>query len=136
MSELTDLMAVYGAVDEAVVRDPDRRARVAELVPIYAEGGGGWYDDFRKWAMEKGADDPPFPPLDEALELHERLRAPALLARTRVDWGESLIASGDIPRAAVLDLDPDRVTYTPLADLSTATEKARRDAPAIAVCEV
>ena len=38
--------------------------------------------------------------------------------------------------AAALDLDPDRVTYTPLADLSTATEKARRDAPAIAVCEV
>ncbi len=38
--------------------------------------------------------------------------------------------------AAVLDLDPDRVTYTALADLNTATEKARRDAPAIAVCEV
>ena len=38
--------------------------------------------------------------------------------------------------AAVLHLDPDRVTYTPLADLSTATEKARRDAPAVAVCEV
>ena len=38
--------------------------------------------------------------------------------------------------AAALGLDPDRVTYTPLGDLSTATEKARRDAPAIAVCEV
>jgi class 3 adenylate cyclase len=38
--------------------------------------------------------------------------------------------------AAALDLDPDRVTYTPLGDLPTATEKARRDAPAIAVCEV
>jgi hypothetical protein len=38
--------------------------------------------------------------------------------------------------AAALDLDPDRVTYTPLADLDTATEKARRDAPAIAVCDV
>ena len=38
--------------------------------------------------------------------------------------------------AADLGLDPDRATYTPLADLATATEKARRDAPAIAVCEV
>lgn len=38
--------------------------------------------------------------------------------------------------ARSLDLDPDRVTYTMLADLPGATEKARRDAPAIAVCEV
>ena len=38
--------------------------------------------------------------------------------------------------AAALGLSPDRITYTPLADLPTATEKARRDAPAIAVCEV
>ncbi|MBK8293904.1 MAG: adenylate/guanylate cyclase domain-containing protein [Solirubrobacterales bacterium] len=38
--------------------------------------------------------------------------------------------------AVALDLDPDRITYTALGDLSTATEKARRDAPAIAVCEI
>lgn len=38
--------------------------------------------------------------------------------------------------AAALCLDPDHVTYTPLGDLATATEKARRDAPAIAVCEI
>ena len=37
--------------------------------------------------------------------------------------------------AAGLELDPDRVTYTQLGELST-TEKARRDAPAIAVCEI
>jgi hypothetical protein len=35
-----------------------------------------------------------------------------------------------------LDLDPDHVTYSPLAELATATEKARRDSPAIAVCEI
>ena len=33
-------------------------------------------------------------------------------------------------------LDPDSITYTALAELDTATEKARRDAPAIAVCDV
>jgi class 3 adenylate cyclase len=38
--------------------------------------------------------------------------------------------------AAALGLEPDRITYTPLGDLATATEKARRDAPAIAVCEI
>ena len=35
-----------------------------------------------------------------------------------------------------LRLDPDRIVYTALANLATATEKARRDAPAISVCEV
>jgi class 3 adenylate cyclase len=38
--------------------------------------------------------------------------------------------------SVALDLDPDHVTYTALADLASATEKARRDAPAVAVCEV
>jgi hypothetical protein len=38
--------------------------------------------------------------------------------------------------AAALDLDPRRVTYVPLGELTTATEKARRDAPTIPVCEV
>ncbi len=38
--------------------------------------------------------------------------------------------------AAALGLEPNRITYTPLGDLATATEKARRDAPAIAVCEI
>ena len=38
--------------------------------------------------------------------------------------------------AAALGLEPDRITYTALGDLTTATEKARRDAPAIAVCEI
>jgi hypothetical protein len=38
--------------------------------------------------------------------------------------------------AADLGLEPDRITYTPLGDLATATEKARRDAPALAVCEI
>ena len=38
--------------------------------------------------------------------------------------------------AAALGLDPDRITYTALGDLDAATEKARRDAPAIAVCDV
>ncbi len=38
--------------------------------------------------------------------------------------------------AAVLGIDPDHLAYTRLSELATATEKARRDAPAIAVCEI
>jgi hypothetical protein len=35
-----------------------------------------------------------------------------------------------------LDVGPDRVSYTPLGELTTATEKARRDALRIPFCEV
>ena len=38
--------------------------------------------------------------------------------------------------AKTLEIDLGRTSYTPLADLDTATDKARRDAPAIAVCDV
>jgi hypothetical protein len=38
--------------------------------------------------------------------------------------------------AAALGIDLSAVRYTMLGDLPTATEKARRDAPAIAVCEL
>ena len=38
--------------------------------------------------------------------------------------------------AAALGLDPGHATYPALGELATATEKARRDAPALAVCEV
>ena len=37
--------------------------------------------------------------------------------------------------ASALGIDPDRLVYTQLGHLATATEKARRDAPAIAVRE-
>ena len=40
------------------------------------------------------------------------------------------------PDAAALGIDLDRVIYTMLAELATATDKARRDAPVIAVCDV
>jgi hypothetical protein len=47
--------------------------------------------------------------------------------------GGELVHQAD---ADALGLDPDRLTYTALQDLDTATDKARRDAPAIPVCDV
>jgi hypothetical protein len=61
---------------------------------------------------------------------------PATLAGGRALASKELLERLDGDDAAALNLDRDRLTYTPLADLPTATEKARRDAPAIAVWEV
>lgn len=69
-------------------------------------------------------------------EVNETARIEACASGGRLLASKSLIERLEPQDAAALDLDPDRVTYKPLADLSTATEKARRDAPAIAVCEV
>ena len=55
--------------------------------------------------------------------------------------GRTLVSKDLVERlqpgdAGALDLDADRLSYTPLGTLGTATDKARRDAPAIAVCQI
>jgi class 3 adenylate cyclase len=69
-------------------------------------------------------------------EVNETARIEACATGGRVLASKDLLERLDAADAAVLELEPDRITYTPLGDLATATEKARRDAPAIAVCEV
>jgi class 3 adenylate cyclase len=69
-------------------------------------------------------------------EVNEGARIEACATGGRVLASKQLLERLEPDDAAALGLEPDRLTYTPLADLSTATEKARRDAPAIAVCEV
>lgn len=69
-------------------------------------------------------------------EVNEGARIEACATGGRVLASKELLERLEPDAAAALGLDPDRLTYTPLADLPTATEKARRDAPAIAVCEV
>jgi class 3 adenylate cyclase len=69
-------------------------------------------------------------------EVNEGARIEACATGGRALASKALVERLDPEDAAVLGLDPDRITYTPLADLPTATEKARRDAPAITVCEV
>jgi len=69
-------------------------------------------------------------------EVNEGARIEACATGGRALASKALIERLNPVHAAALDLDPDRITYTALADLATATEKARRDAPAIAVCEV
>ncbi len=69
-------------------------------------------------------------------EVNEAARIEACASGGRALASKELIERLEPEAAASLNLDPDGITYTPLADLDTATEKARRDAPAIAVCDV
>jgi class 3 adenylate cyclase len=69
-------------------------------------------------------------------EVNEGARIEACATGGRTLASKELLERLEPEDARGLDLHPDRLTYTPLADLPTATEKARRDAPAIAVCEV
>jgi hypothetical protein len=69
-------------------------------------------------------------------EVNEAARIEACATGGRALASKHLIERLDKSDAAALGIDRDRVTYMALADLATATEKARRDAPAIAVCEV
>ena len=69
-------------------------------------------------------------------EVNEAARIEACASGGRMLASKSLIERLVPEDAAALGIDPEHVMYTPVSDLSTATEKARRDAPAIAVCEV
>ena len=69
-------------------------------------------------------------------EVNEAARIEACAAGGRALASKTLIERLNASDADALGLDPGHVSYTALGHLPTATEKARRDAPAIAVCEV
>jgi class 3 adenylate cyclase len=69
-------------------------------------------------------------------EVNEAARIEACATGGRALASKDLMERLEPHDAVALDMDPDHVTYTALGDLATATEKARRDAPAIAVCDV
>jgi class 3 adenylate cyclase len=69
-------------------------------------------------------------------EMNEAARIEACATGGRTLASKPLIERLNREDANALGLDIAHTTYTPLADLSTATDKARRDAPSIAVCEV
>lgn len=69
-------------------------------------------------------------------EVNEAARIEARATGGRTLASKSLLERLDAGNAAALDIDPNNVAYTALAEFPTATDKARRDAPAIAVCEV
>ena len=69
-------------------------------------------------------------------EVNEAARIEACASGGRGLASKNLIERLDPQDARQLELEPDRITYTVLTDLSGASDKARRDAPAIAVTEI
>jgi class 3 adenylate cyclase len=69
-------------------------------------------------------------------EMNEAARIEACATGGRMFASKTLIERLNQADANALGLDTSHTTYTPLTDLSTATDKARRDAPSIAVCEL
>jgi class 3 adenylate cyclase len=69
-------------------------------------------------------------------EMNEAARIEACAAGGRMLASKALIERLNRSDAETLGLDTRRATYTALGDLPTSTDKARRDAPAIAVCDV
>jgi class 3 adenylate cyclase len=69
-------------------------------------------------------------------EMNEAARIEACATGGKTLASKSLIERLAHPDADALGLDTRHTTYTPLADLTTATDKALRDAPSIAVCEI
>jgi class 3 adenylate cyclase len=69
-------------------------------------------------------------------EVNEAARIEACATGGRILASKPLVERLTSDDGAAIGIDPDQIGYTQLADLSTATDKARRDAPAIAVCEL
>jgi class 3 adenylate cyclase len=69
-------------------------------------------------------------------EVNEAARIEACASGGRILASKDVIERLDTDDIAALALDPSRIAYTQLAELSTATDKARRDAPAIPVYDI
>jgi len=69
-------------------------------------------------------------------EVNEGARIEACATGGRTLASKNLVERLESDAAHALGVDLDRITYTQLGELVTATDKARRDAPSIAVCEL
>jgi class 3 adenylate cyclase len=69
-------------------------------------------------------------------EMNEAARIESSATGGRALASKSLIERLDHADAQALGIETRQITYTPLAELATATDKARRDAPSIGVCEL
>ena len=69
-------------------------------------------------------------------EVNDTARMEACASGGRSLASKNLLERLEPDDAEALDLKPDEATYVLLGDLDTATDKARRDAPAIPVCRI
>jgi class 3 adenylate cyclase len=69
-------------------------------------------------------------------EVNEAARIEACATGGRALASKALIERLDPGDAGSAGVDPEHIRYVMLSELATATEKARRDAPAMSVCEI
>jgi class 3 adenylate cyclase len=69
-------------------------------------------------------------------EVNEAARIEASATGGRTLAAKELIERLSPDDAAAVGIDTDRLTFTTIGDMDTATAKAQRDAPTIAVCEI
>jgi len=69
-------------------------------------------------------------------DVNDAARIEACASGGRTLASKDLIECLTVEDAEALGIDLSHAKYTVLAELPTATDKARRDAPAIAVCDV
>ena len=68
--------------------------------------------------------------------MNETARIEACATGARTLGSKALLERLDTGHAADLGLDPVNILYTPLGELTTATDKARRDAPNISIYDI
>ena len=49
MTETGALVGIYGAVDQVAQSDPELRAAISQLLPLYRDPDLHWYEDFQTW---------------------------------------------------------------------------------------
>lgn len=148
MSELTSRLALYGAIDEALVAgdDPGFRELVATVLPAYTDPSTvGWYDQFRSIIGENEFGEPALGPPDIEVALAELSNtepptavdaAQRVVALWAVDstigqrQRDSLVAALR-PAVAYSDDQPDATTGTPLADHADRIEQIEQNLVAV-----
>jgi anaerobic selenocysteine-containing dehydrogenase len=117
LSKPDHIVATFG--DRAKLHelvDPMFHDLIEQLAPVDKEAGLAWV---------------------EVPSTGGRLNIPFIVSRTRDTKGRHVGNIATAGRTEVTALGgAGNVTYTCLVDLPTATDKARRDAPSIAVCEI
>jgi hypothetical protein len=121
MGEISDLIGIYGAIEGAVLSDPERRAAVAQVLPIYGDARVQDVDDFRwfdqlvDWTRDERGIAPevsPFPDADAALKdlatimpvgrmRARRMLAIAALARAIPVYGDPRTLQGRLAQRAL-----------------------------------
>jgi hypothetical protein len=70
MTEIQDLLGLYGAIDRAIVADPSLAEVAAPFLGPYRGGAAaGWFDEFTRWTSRRTGVEPEeqYPDLDRAL---------------------------------------------------------------------